>query len=47
MPALASDQQHGADSTDDQLKERLVMLARQGARRPDSDYIRARPTSHG
>ena len=40
MPALASDQQHGADSTDDQLKERLVMMARQGARRPDSDYMR-------
>jgi len=40
MPELASDQQYGADSTDDQLKERLVMMARQGARRPDSDYMR-------
>jgi hypothetical protein len=39
LPALASTR-HGGHSTDDELEERLVMMARQGARRPDSDYMR-------
>jgi hypothetical protein len=41
LPALASTR-HGGDSTDDELKERITMMAhhKTAARRPDCDYMR-------
>jgi hypothetical protein len=40
LPALASTR-HGGNSTDDELEERLAMMARgAGMQRPDCDYMR-------